>query len=108
MTGDPMLAYPLTYTGSIGIVYGRPNCKGLYDKLGITKDIMTRGQNAAIDTDYGPMSEVAKVKLHEVLQQFYTGLRRQGRRQPADDLRRSSSPSPRAASGSDRRPRQIT
>lgn len=73
MTGDPMIAYPLTYTGSIGIVYGRPNIKGLYDKLGITKDIMTRGTNAGIDTDYGPMSEVAKVKLHEVLQQFYTG-----------------------------------
>ena len=73
MTGDPMLAYPLTYTGSIGIVYGRPNLKGLYDKLGITKDILTRGQNAAIDTDYGPMSAAAKVKTHEILEQFYQG-----------------------------------
>ena len=73
MTGDPTIAYPLTYTGSIGIVYGKPNIKGLYDKLGITKDIMTRGTNAGIDSNYGPMNEAAKAKLRQVLEQFYTG-----------------------------------
>src|SRR5207237_2879074 len=43
MTGDPILAYPATLTGSIGVVYGKPNLRGLYDKLGITKDFILRG-----------------------------------------------------------------
>jgi signal peptide peptidase SppA, 67K type len=71
MTGDPVLAYPGTYTGSIGIVYVKPNLRGLYDKLGIQKDILTRGKNADIDTDYHPMTEMARAKLHASLEDFY-------------------------------------
>ncbi|HET8550263.1 MAG TPA: signal peptide peptidase SppA [Bryobacteraceae bacterium] len=71
MTGDPMIAYPNTYTGSIGIVYGKLTLRGLYDKLGITKDIITRGRHAAIDSDYMPPNEAAKAKLSEVMDLFY-------------------------------------
>ncbi len=73
MTGDPIVAYPNTFTGSIGVIFGKVNLRGLYDKLGIQKDIMTRGQNAAIDTDYGPMSEAARKKLQESLDSIYSG-----------------------------------
>ena len=52
MTGDPIVAYPGTLTGSIGVVFGKPNLHGLYDKLGITKDMIARGQFATIDSDY--------------------------------------------------------
>jgi len=31
------VAYPGTLTGSIGVVYGKVNLRGLYDKLGITR-----------------------------------------------------------------------
>ena len=34
MTGDPIVAYPGTLTGSIGVVFGKPNLHGLYDKVG--------------------------------------------------------------------------
>src|SRR5262249_46332233 len=44
MTGDPVVAYPLTQTGSIGVVFGKPNLHGLYDKLGIDKDALQRGR----------------------------------------------------------------
>jgi protease-4 len=37
MTGDAVIAYPGTFTGSIGVVFAKPNLHGLYDKLGITK-----------------------------------------------------------------------
>ena len=37
MTGDPIVAYPGTFTGSIGVVFGKVNLRGLYDKLGITQ-----------------------------------------------------------------------
>ncbi len=64
MTGDPIVAYPGTLTGSIGVVFGKPNLHGLYDKLGITKDSLERGRFAAIDSDYRDLSpeELAKLK----------------------------------------------
>lgn len=72
MTGDPVLAYPNTLTGSIGVLYTRVNLKGLYDKVGIRKEILTRGDNAAIDSDYGPLSPEAREKIQTGLQEFYT------------------------------------
>ena len=65
MTGDPIVAYSGTITGSIGVVFGKPNLHGLYDKLGITKDGVSRGRNAAIDSDYEPLSDAARAKLKE-------------------------------------------
>jgi len=35
MTGDPVVAYPNTLTGSIGVFFGKLNLKGLFDKVGI-------------------------------------------------------------------------
>jgi protease-4 len=72
VTGDPIFAYPGTITGSIGVVYGRPNVKGLYDKIGLTKDGMQRGKNADIDSEYKPLSEVARKKLREGVDESYT------------------------------------
>jgi protease IV len=73
MTGDPILAYPNTITGSIGILYGKLNLRGLYDKLGIQKEILTRGRNAAVDSTYGPMTPEARAKLRTGLEEFYRG-----------------------------------
>ncbi len=52
MTGDPVVAYPQTETGSIGVVFGKPDLHGLYDKLGVTKDAVQLGTHADIDSDY--------------------------------------------------------
>lgn len=73
MTGDPVVAWPGTLTGSIGVIYGKPYLKGLYDKLGITKDILQRGRFADIDTDYRPMTPAARQKLMEGIQSIYDG-----------------------------------
>jgi len=72
VTGDPIFAYPGTITGSIGVVYGRPNLKGLYDKLGMTKDGMQRGKNADIDSLHKPLTDVARQKLREGVDESYT------------------------------------
>lgn len=72
-TGDPIVAYPNTITGSIGVIYGKPNLKPLYDKIGISKEIFTRGRYAAIESDYGPMSEAARAKLREGIDATYQG-----------------------------------
>jgi protease-4 len=71
MTGDPIVAYPATVTGSIGVVFGKPNLHGLYDKLGITKDAIQRGKNAGIDSDYTPLSPDERTKLKEGIDETY-------------------------------------
>ncbi len=71
MTGDPILAYPNTLTGSIGVFYGKANLHGLYDKIGIDKVLLKRGQWSAIDSDYTPLGPDGRAKLQHELQGFY-------------------------------------
>jgi protease-4 len=71
MTGDPIVAYPATFTGSIGVVFGKINLRGLYDKLGIAKELMTRGRFAALDSDYEPLSEAGRQKVREEVDDNY-------------------------------------
>lgn len=65
MSGDPLVAYRDTMTGSIGVVFGKPNLHGLYDKLGITKDSVSRGRFAMIESDYASLNDAEKAKLRE-------------------------------------------
>ena len=71
MTGDPIVAYSGTVTGSIGVVFGKPNLHGLYDKIGITKDEISRGRFADIDSDYQPLSDAGRAKLKEGIDAEY-------------------------------------
>ncbi|HWE52689.1 MAG TPA: signal peptide peptidase SppA [Bryobacteraceae bacterium] len=71
MAGDPIVAYPATITGSIGVVFGKPNLHGLYDKLGITKDYVSRGKFALIDSDYESLSDEGKEKLKQGIDAEY-------------------------------------
>jgi protease-4 len=73
MTGDPILAYPGTFTGSIGVFYGKADLRGLYDKLGVQKEILSRGRFADIDSDYTPLSDAARKKLQGSIEEFYKG-----------------------------------
>jgi protease IV len=71
MTGDPVLSYGNTITGSIGVVFGKANLRGLYDKVGIQKEILTRGKFAAIDSEYTPMDAAGRAKLREGIMETY-------------------------------------
>ncbi len=71
MTGDPVIAYPNTITGSIGVIYGKVNLKGLYDKLGLTKDVVQRGKNATIDSEYYELDAQGQKKLREGVDSVY-------------------------------------
>ncbi len=71
VTGDPIIAYPDTITGSIGVLYAKPNVHGLYDKLGINEDLLTRGRLADMDSESVPLSDAARQKLHEQIQATY-------------------------------------
>ena len=71
MSGDPVIAEPATITGSIGVVFGKPDLHGLYDKIGITKDFVSRGKFALIESDYQPLSEAERAKLREGIDSDY-------------------------------------
>jgi len=71
MTGDPIVAYPGTFTGSIGVVFGKANLHGLYDKLGVSKDLLTRGRYSDIDSDYAPLSADGRAKLRQAIDEDY-------------------------------------
>ena len=73
MTGDPVIAEPNTLTGSIGVFFGRVNLKGLYDKIGIKKDALTRGRYANIDSENGPLTDDERAKLKKEIEVFYRG-----------------------------------
>jgi len=77
MSGGPIVAYPATFTGSIGVFYGKVNLRGLYDKLGITKDIIARGKFADIDSTYTPLTPAGRARLaHFVDATYQTFLQR--------------------------------
>ena len=88
MTGDPIIAYPGTLTGSIGVVFGKPNLHGLYDKLGVTKDAIDRGRHAGIDSDYRPLTpeerEILRKGIDESYQDFVSKVAAGRHRQVSD------------------------
>jgi protease-4 len=89
MTGDPIVAYPDTLTGSIGVLLVRPNLRGLYDKLGIGKQEIARGQNADLDSEYVPLNDQLRAKLTSQVDDFYKGFVQvvaQARKRPFDQI----------------------
>jgi protease-4 len=71
MTGDRIFAYPATFTGSIGVFFGKADLRGLYQKLGINKDILTRGRFAAMTSDYTSLTDAERAKLRYGIDQDY-------------------------------------
>jgi protease-4 len=88
MTGDPIVAYPGTLTGSIGVVFGKPTLRGLYDKLGVSKDAIDRGRHAGIDSDYKPLTpeerEILKRGIDETYRDFISTVAAGRKRSPTE------------------------
>ena len=74
MGADRIFAEPGTLTGSIGVVGGKIALKGLYEKIGITTDVIQRGRNNGLLSSHDGFSaseRVAMVRLlHETYRQF--------------------------------------
>ena len=73
MAGAPVLAYPGTYTGSIGVFYGKINLRGLYEKIGLKKEVIKRGRFADIYSDYRSLNDDERAKLRGDIEIFYKG-----------------------------------
>jgi protease-4 len=89
MTGDPVVAYPGTITGSIGVIYGKVNFRGLYGKIGVNKEILKRGRYADLDSDFQKLTPEGRAKLRETIDFIYDGfLKRvaEGRRKKVGEI----------------------
>ena len=73
LTGDPIVAYPNTLTGSIGVIFARLSLHGLYDKIGVNKQMLKRGQFADLDSDYSPLNDEQRKKVSGQIDAFYRG-----------------------------------
>ena len=68
---NTIVAEPGTITGSIGVVGGKYSFKGLYEKLGIHKEILKRGEHADFYTDYGDYPLAEKAIVQKQIQEIY-------------------------------------
>ena len=71
MTGDPIVSYPNTETGSIGVVFGKPVIRGLPDKLGIAFDGVQRGRHADIESLQTPLTPEERDLLRRGIDESY-------------------------------------
>ena len=71
MAAGTIVAAPGTITGSIGVLGGKLNLKGLYNKLGLTKEVITRGKNANLYSDYGDFTPTERERLQKLLETIY-------------------------------------
>ncbi len=89
VTGDPIIAYPNTLTGSIGVIFARFSLRGLYDKVGVDEQLLTRGKYADIDSAYVPLSDPERQKLTGQIDAFYRAFVSrvaEGRKKPFDQI----------------------
>lgn len=68
---DEIFAEAGTITGSIGVLGGKFNLRGLYDKLGMTRETLTRGRYADLYTEYRSWSDDERKKVRDSMEFVY-------------------------------------
>lgn len=69
--GDVIVADAGTITGSIGVFGGKLNMLGLYRKLGLNVETVTRGKHAAMLSPFTDFSPEELARYQKSLEQFY-------------------------------------
>lgn len=71
MGATKIVAQPGTLTGSIGVVGGKPNLQGLYDKIGVNKMSISRGKYAGMFSETRDFSEEEKSAVEAMMKRTY-------------------------------------
>lgn len=71
MGADEIFAEPGTITGSIGVVGGKLVLGGLYDKLGVTTEVISRGKNTGLFSSTEAFSPEQQKALSGMLREVY-------------------------------------
>ncbi len=68
---DSIFADAGTLTGSIGVFAGKLDWSGLYDKVGVKREFITRGENALMFSDATGFSPAQREMFQAQLDRFY-------------------------------------
>ena len=68
---DAILAEPSTVTGSIGVVGGKVNLAGLYQRLGVAKDAVERGARAGLLSETRPFTPDERSAVQDEMRAVY-------------------------------------
>ncbi|MGC8742064.1 MAG: signal peptide peptidase SppA [Candidatus Sumerlaeaceae bacterium] len=71
MAASKIIADPMTVTGSIGVVGGKIDLAGTYDKLGIHKTTIARGRFANLFSETGGFSPAERAVIEKLMRQTY-------------------------------------
>ena len=71
MAARKIYAEPGTLTGSIGVWGGKLALRGLFDKVGITTEVIRRGANAGIFSSPDPFTKSERKALESLMQDTY-------------------------------------
>lgn len=71
VNADKIFAMPTTLTGSIGVIMGKFEISGLWDKLGINWDGISWGQNARLWSMNAPMGDSERAALNDAIDSTY-------------------------------------
>ena len=68
---DKILAEPGTITGSIGVVGGKLALGGLFEKIGISTEVISKGQNAGIFSTQEKFSPSERTAMQAMMEDVY-------------------------------------
>ncbi|MBM3216712.1 signal peptide peptidase SppA [Candidatus Poribacteria bacterium] len=71
MAADEVLASEGTITGSVGVFGGKFSFAGLYDKIGVRKTVLKRGENVTIDDEGAPFSDSERERIQALIDDTY-------------------------------------
>ena len=66
-----IVAEPGTVTGSIGVIAGKFSLRGIYDRLGIKKEILKRGKNSDIYSTYDVFTDEQREIVNRQIREMY-------------------------------------
>jgi protease-4 len=89
MSANRIVAEPGTITGSIGVLMGKFNIQGLYDKLGLSTDFVATTANSTLEypfQNFTPAQRETELKnMHETYNDFLEGVA-EGRHMKVEDV----------------------
>jgi protease-4 len=69
--GDSIFADPGTLTGSIGVYAGKMSRTKMYEKIGVNREFITRGDNALLFSDEGGFTAAQRELFQTQMDDFY-------------------------------------
>jgi len=71
MSANRIVAEPGTITGSIGVLGGKLNLLGLYEKLGLSKDYLTTTENSTMDYPFQNFTPAQRESVLKYMRDIY-------------------------------------